>query len=407
MPPGAHGDAVTTGLRLLHVLPSLDPREGGPVQWVKALNRELARRGHTSSVATFDAPDAPHLAGLPFATHPLGPAAGRYRFASGAVARLRALSADHDALIVDGLWQFPGVATMNALRDGPTPYFVFPHGMLDPWFKTTYPLKHLKKLLYWPAFEQRVLRRAAAVIFTNAVEARLARSSFPGSVWTPEVVRFGIEDVPGNGDALRRGFLAKHPHLAGRRLLTYLGRIHEKKGYDLLVEAFAQVKDADPDLHLVFIGPSDAKNAARLSQLVDRFDLGRRSSRIEFVSGDEKWGALYASEAFCLPSHQENFGIAIVEALACGVPVLISDKINIHEEIAAQGAGHVATDTVQGTVQALDAWLGASAADRERMKAAARKCFETAFDIAQAADDLISIIGRRGSATPDAVGARP
>jgi len=382
------------GLRLLHVIPSLDPRDGGPVQWVKALNRELARRGHTSAVASFDAPGAPHLAGLPFATHPLGPGAGRYGFARGAVAQLRALSAQYDALIVDGLWQYPGAATSAALRGRPTPYFVFPHGMLDPWFKNAYPLKHLKKLPYWAAFERRVLRHAAAVIFTNAVEAGLATTSFPSSVWTAETVRFGIEDVPRNGDALRRRFLDTHPELAGRRLLTFLGRLHEKKGYDLLVQAFARIADTDPALHLLFVGPSDAATSAHMSQLVEQSGLGSRITRIDFLSGDDKWGALYASEAFCLPSHQENFGIAIVEALACGVPVLISDKINIHQDIAARHAGFVGTDTVDGTVQTLRAWLDTSADDRERMKTSARRCFESCFEIGNAAHDLLAIIGK-------------
>ena len=393
--PASGGDAMSAALRLLHVIPSLDPRDGGPVQWVRSLNRELARRGHASAVATFDAPGAPHLEGLPFATHPLGPGAGRYRFAPGAVARLRDLSAQHDAVIVAGLWQFPGVAASAALRGRPTPYFVFAHGMLDPWFKAAHRLKHLKKLVYWSAFERRVLRRAAGVVFTNPVEARLATTSFPASTWTAEVVRFGIEDVPRDAAALRRHFLDRHPGLAGRRLLTFLGRLHEKKGYDLLVQAFAEVKDLDPELHLLFVGPSDASASDRLTRLVERDGLRDRVTRIDFLSGDAKWGALYASDAFCLPSHQENFGIAVVEALACGVPVLISDRINIHEGISAAGAGYVGADTLEGTVRVLRAWLDTPDEERARMRTAARRCFETRFGIANAADDLLELIGRR------------
>ena len=85
---------------------------------------------------------------------------------------------EYDAVIVHGIWQYNSFGVWRALAGTATPYFVFPHGMLDPWFKRTYPLKHMKKLLYWPWGEYRVLRDAAAVLFTSEEERQLARESF-------------------------------------------------------------------------------------------------------------------------------------------------------------------------------------------------------------------------------------
>ena len=110
---------------------------------------------------------------------------------------------------------------------------------------------------------------------------------------------------------------------------------------------------------------------------------------LDMLEGDAKWGAFHACEAFLLPSHQENFGIAVVEALACGKPVLISDQVNIWREIEADGAALVAPDTLDGTQSLLRRWLALPDAARAAMGQAARRCFETRFEIGRAAERLL------------------
>ena len=281
---------------------------------------------------------------------------------------------------------------MLALRSLKVPYFVFPHGMLDPWFKAYYPLKHLKKLVYWHLAEKHVLARAKAVVFTNGEEARLARLSFHHAVWNERTVRFGIEPVPQNGAALRQHFRAGFPELAGKRVLLFLGRLHEKKGCDILVRAFASICHLDPRLHLVLAGPANTQVHRDLNGIIEEAALQQRVTRVDFISGERKWGAIYSAELFCLSSHQENFGIAVVEALACGTPVLISNKVNIHEEIARAGAGIVDVDTVEGTVASLRRWIDFPEGKLLQMKQAARECFERHFHVAYAVDDLLNIV---------------
>jgi glycosyltransferase involved in cell wall biosynthesis len=132
---------------------------------------------------------------------------------------------------------------------------------------------------------------------------------------------------------------------------------------------------------------------ARLHRQAETAGLVDRLTFIDFVAGDQKWGLLHAAELFCLPSHQENFGIAIVEALACGTPVLISNKVNIHSDITLARAGLVVDDSVDGVVAGLAQWLILPDEGRQRMRDAARPTFERQFHISRAVDDLLSFAG--------------
>jgi glycosyltransferase involved in cell wall biosynthesis len=185
--------------------------------------------------------------------------------------------------------------------------------------------------------------------------------------------------------------LARFPELAGRRVLLFLSRIHEKKGCDLLIRAFAKV--ADDSLHLVFAGPDQTGWTARLQSLATELGVAERLTWTGMLSGDLKWGALRLAEAFVLPSHQENFGIAVAEALACGTPVLISNKVNIWREIEQDRAGFVDEDDELGTTRLLQRWLGTSADERSQMRKNALASFEARFEVKRAAASLIEALG--------------
>jgi glycosyltransferase involved in cell wall biosynthesis len=263
--------------------------------------------------------------------------------------------------------------------------------MLDPWFKRTYPLKHLKKLFYWPWGEYRVLRDAAAVLFTSEEERRLARESFGLYRCNEVVVNYGTA-APANLDGARDVFFDAFPNLRGQRFLLFLGRLHEKKGCDLLIEAFSKMRFSEP-IHLVMAGPCAQPDYLRHLRRMTAPGAGLISFP-GMLTGDVKWGALSAAEAFVLPSHQENFGIAVVEALACGTPVLISNQINIWREIEADGAGYVENDDLAGTVRLLDRWLATPPEMRLAMEQNATTCFANRFEIERATDSLLAAIAQ-------------
>ncbi len=387
-------------MKILRSTHTVNPALGGPIESIRQSSAALIRRGHEVEIISLDAPGDPWVRDAPLKVHALGPGRGGYGYAPQFSAWIKERRAQFDAVIVHGIWQYSSFGVWRALAGTNTPYFVFPHGMLDPWFKRTYPAKHFKKLLYWPWAEYRVLRDAAAVLFTSEEERRLARDSFALYQCREVVVNYGTAP-PVNLDRARESFLAMQPQLQGKPFLLFLGRLHEKKGCDLLINAFSASRKSNPDLGLSLVMAGPCADDACLHHLKT---LARESGdSILFpgmLTGDAKWGALAAAEAFVLPSHQENFGIAVVEALACGTPVLISNKINIWREIEADGAGYVENDDLTGTSQLLNRWLATGAATRTMMREKARNCFANRFEIERATDSLLAAIANHQSIHP-------
>ena len=165
-------------MKILQVIHSVNPKGGGPIEGIKQLIPALSARGIDTEVMCLDAPDASWTADFPVPLFPLGRKASAYGYSPLAVPWLRANRGRYDAVIANGLWQYTSFAVWRAFRNTRQAYYVYPHGMLDPWFKHQYPAKHFKKWLYWPWAEYRVLRDAAAVLFTSEEERLQARKSF-------------------------------------------------------------------------------------------------------------------------------------------------------------------------------------------------------------------------------------
>ena len=381
-------------MRVLQVISSVDPSGGGPIEGVNQLSAILASAGHSIEIASLDPPDATFVKQSALPVHPLGPTVYSYGFSSKLIPWLRANRARYDAVVVNGLWQFHSFGAWRALRKSNTPYVLYTHGMLDPWFKRRYPLKHLKKWLYWPWAEYRVLRDAQAVLFTCEQERLLARSSFWLYQCNEVVVGLGTSAPLGNPEFEVQDFFKCYPELRNKKLILFMGRIHPKKGCDVLIDAFAKVLAQHRQWRLVIAGPDQLGWQAILSKRAEQVGLASRITWTGMISGATKWGALRTAEAFVLPSHQENFGIAVAEALAVGLPILISDKVNIWREIQADGAGIVEEDTLEGTCKLLQSYVDMPERKIQAMRERARACFEQRFEIRRAAQNLEAVLSR-------------
>lgn len=377
-------------MKLLHVIASVRAAGGGPAEAIRSISAVLQREGHSAEVASLDDPAHPDVAGFPFPVHALGPGRSSYLYAPHFVPWLRRNRARYDAVIIHGLWQYHSFGAWRALHGTPTPCYVFPHGMLDPWFKRTFPLKHLKKSLYWPWADYRVLRDARAVLFTCEQEKLLAPKSF--ALYRANAVVTGLGTAPPPAGVDASPFLDRYPELRGKRILLFMGRLHPKKGCDLLLEAFAATLAKDPAWHLVFAGPDDLQWQPTLAARAAALGVSNRILWTGMLRDAMKWSALFAAEVFALPSHQENFGIAVAESLACGTPVLISREVNIWREIEAAHAGLTAPDTIEGTTSLLIQWQQMPEAERVDMRNRARLCFAQHFDIEHSANRLLTII---------------
>ena len=370
--------ASRSSLHILHVIGSLSPAAGGLPEAVRQLAEAHIAAGDQIELVCLDKPGGTFLAGIACPVHALGPSYfGLYGFSPRLWRWLGANAHRFDGIVMNGVWTFPGLAVRFAARRARKRYGVFAHGALDPWFNRHYPLKHIKKLVYWP-LQYSVLRDAEAVIFTSDTERDLARTSFRPSQWNSVVVPIGINDPEErsrNAAEQIETFYRRLPQLRGRRYLLFLARIHEKKGCDLLIEAFAKTAGSFPGMDLVIAGPDQEGMQARLQRRAEKLGVGNRVHWPGLISGDFKWGALRACDALVLPSHQENFGVAVVESLAVGRPVLISNQVNIWPDIASDGAGLVDDDTQEGTERLLRRWLDLSPAEQESMSGYARDSF--------------------------------
>jgi glycosyltransferase involved in cell wall biosynthesis len=257
---------------------------------------------------------------------------------------------------------------------------VTPHGMLDHY---SVRRSAAKKRIYAAVAERRTLRGASALHFFNAEEAAEAQDFMPLPRYFllpngVEVARFA--GLPGR-DELERMV----PETRGRIVALYLGRIHPKKGLDVFLPAMAKVKA--PELLLVIAGPDEGGYKQEVEALAASLDLAKQIHFVGPVEGDAKRRLLGGSDFFILPSHQEGDSVAIKEALAAGLPVLISDKCH-QPEVEEARAGVVTSDTIDGVA----AGLGILLLQEERAaRGAAARRFAQRFDTAALADRLARV----------------
>lgn len=387
-------------MKILHVIASVDPRGGGPIAGVIASAEVWSRNGHTRHIVSLDPPSAPHVVECPVPVFAVGSKIRpnslarrlipwlRYGYSPHLVRWLKAHSREYDAVIVNGLWNYASFGAWRGLR-GSRPYFLFPHGALDPWFNRAYPKKTILKSIFWKLFEHRVPRDALGVFFTSEEERIASRSSFAPYRAREYVVGYGSKDIGGDAEAQRAVFYERCPGAKDRRFFLFLGRLHKKKGIDLLIDAFARIGGDFPDFDLVIAGPDQTGLKVALERRANLHGIGCRVHWPGMLSGDAKWGAYRASEFFVLPSHQENFGIVVTEAMALSIPVLITNKVNIWREIEADGAGVVVDDDVRSIADGLRRLCMMNAEMRDAIAVKARASFLARYDIENSAMALM------------------
>lgn len=384
-------------MRILHILSSLDPQDGGVSQAVKTIVSNYSwSEVITHEVICLNDDRQSFLKDLDFVVHAIGSGISPWKFNYKLISWFKAHLAEFDFVILHGLWHFQSFALYKGLKrlDSRPKFYIMPHGMLDPYFQraTDRKIKAIRNDIFWRLIEKKLVNFSDGLLFTCEQEKRLAHEPFGGYLPKNElVVGLGV-NTPPPFDIKMKTALQNFLSLISNRFILYLSRIHPKKGVDILVDAFLQLKNdghAMPDL--VIAGPGIESDYGK--NLLTKAD-----SQIHFpgmLEGDAKWGAFYGCEAFVLPSHQENFGIAVVEAMACSKPVLISDQVNIWREISEGGGGIVEKDTVEGTYDLLKKWLVLSKEEKEKMGLQARRVFEEHFTVEMAAKKMAEVLSEK------------
>jgi glycosyltransferase involved in cell wall biosynthesis len=271
---------------------------------------------------------------------------------------------DYDVVHIHAVFSHACLAAASACQRHRVPYIVRPLGSLDPW---SLRQKSFKKQAMWRLGGHKMLRQAAAIHYTTRAEQRLAET--PLGLSRGVVIPLGVNQQAYATTANVAAFRAHHPGLEEHPYVVVLGRLHPKKGLELLIDAFAQA--APDNWRLVVAGEGDPTYTSELKRLADQRTPGRVLF-VGWVEGEEKVAALQGAALLALPSHSENFGLVVVEALACGVPVLVSPHVNLADDVQAVGAGWVVPLHPAALAQGLAEALGRPE-ERERRGAAGRQ----------------------------------
>jgi glycosyltransferase involved in cell wall biosynthesis len=347
-------------LKVLHVLPTLSPSAGGVPTVVSGLVEAQAEAGIEAVVATTNV-DTPsgvyHRPGwdkLANGTVPVfyGEAQVPKLMASLSLANyLRKAIPDFDVVHVHGLYRFPNTAAAYWSRRHGVPYIVVPHGTLDPYLHKRSSSSALwAKRLHERLFALPNLNSASAIHYTAEEERELA--SFLKLRSPSFVVPNGLDwerfrSLPERGELRVRWGIGDAP------LVLFLGRLHFKKGLDLLVPAFDVVRKAKPNARLVIAGPENDGHGQEVRRWVSERGLDSAVHFVGPLEGLDVVRAFVDADVFALPSYTENFGMAVIEAMACALPVVISDQVNIHHEISQADAGLVTHCDVDEVAAAL------------------------------------------------------
>ncbi|TWJ00790.1 glycosyltransferase involved in cell wall biosynthesis [Mucilaginibacter frigoritolerans] len=393
-------------MNLLHVITSMSPENGGPAQGIRTLNNAMLGMGVIREVACVDAPDSAYLGKDEFKIHALGPAKGPWCYSPELIDWLKSNILRFDVVMINGLWLYQSYAAWKVLKKlkketagKPFPrILVMPHGMLDPYFQRASgrKLKAIRNWLYWKLIESKVVNDADGLLFTCETELLLARETFkPYRPKKEYNVGYGVATPQPYNDNLSLAFNQLCPGLNGSPYLLFLSRVHQKKGVDLLLNAYISLHKrlANKNMpKLVIAGPGlDTPFGIMIQQLLENEPEIKKDVFFPgMLTGDAKWGAFYGCEAFVLPSHQENFGIAVVEALACGKPVLISNQVNIWREIMDSGGGLICDDTISGIKNILEKWISLDAAEKVKESNCALNTYQQLFTTSKAASNFFN-----------------
>ena len=331
-------------MRILHAIAGMSPGDGGPTKAVFEMARAVARRGHQVTIlatnkdgaGVLDVPtDRPiHRDGVELRYYPVQ-FPRFFRFSRPLSRALADEIPRSDVVHVHSLYLFHDLVSSRECQRSRVPYVVRPHGSLDPYLFRRHRWR--KKLLeVW--FQDRMLRGAAGIHYTADEERELAEPHVfgaPGFVIPNGLEPSAYEDLPRPGS-----FRSRYPEIGDKKLILFFGRLNFKKGLDVLVDAFDRVRQERDDVHLVLAGP-DGGMRAKVDRWLCQRGIREDATFTGMVQGTRKLELLRDGDLFVLPSYSENFGIAVIEAAVCKMPVLISNRVNIWSAIESAGAGVV------------------------------------------------------------------
>ena len=381
---------MKTKFKILRIITSINPKFGGPTATIIDTSLMLIKQGFEVDILTSDMKKNFFFKSNKIKIINKGPTIfGNYNFNLKQFLWLRKNRNKYDAFIVHGLWQFKTLMARILLKEK---YFVFIHGQLDPFFSENF-FNRFKKKVYWFLFERKNLLYSKPILLTSQGEKRSLKKTFVNTAGIKkEVVRYGIIKPIVNKKKILKKFFKKFPTLKNKEFYLFLGRFHEKKGCEIIIESVKKLKDNFKNI-ILFVGPiTESKYELEVKYLIKKYNLQKKIIISDALSGDLKWGAIIASRAMVLASHGENFGVSLVESLSLGKPVITTNKVNISNEILKFKAGFISRNQTKKFSYILKKFDNLKNKDLIKLSKNARNCFKKNFDLSLTKNDLGSVL---------------
>lgn len=384
-PPAPEEPLSAVSGHWVNVVSHLDARYGGLSAVVPQLVSVIAATtDFTVDVAAFCAPDEvfsfPEYPDLPVTRWPMSRLAWlRDRQLTQS---FRDLLKYADGIHIHGLWEQSTAAAARAARDLGKPYILSAHGMLETWALKN---KRLKKAIYAAVAERENVNGAACLHALTDAEAHDYRRF--GSRCPIAVIPNGVS-IPQNIDP--EPFLVRFPALRGKRIVLFLGRIHFKKGLDILIQAWASVARKWPEAHLVVAGPDFEGTRAVIEALVAERGLNERVLFSGMLRDELKWSALAAAQCFVLPSYSEGLSVSTLEAMGVGLPVIVTEQCNL-PEVAKFETGWVVKSNADWIAASLNEFLRNSRVINQQIGDRGRRLVEDQYNWSSVAQKMSEV----------------
>jgi glycosyltransferase involved in cell wall biosynthesis len=380
----------TKKIKLLRIIPTLDPSFGGPSFATIESSIILSQKGVKVDIITCDSTNKSFKKLKDIRIINFGPNyLGNYRLNFKIYNWLKKNRDKYDIFIVHGVWTYLSLIARLLIKNK---YFIFTHGQLDPFFSKNF-LKVIKKKLYWFFFEKSNLLQSKKVLVTSKKEIKFLKNTFVNTDGIKfKKIQYGIVKENFNKKKILSKFYKKFKYLKNKNFYLFLGRYHEKKGCDILIESINNLKNEFNDV-ILMCGPLENSNYLKnLHNLIKKYNLEKKVILSDAIYGDLKWGAIVESKAMLLASHGENFGVALVESLSLGKPVITTNKVGISDDIIKYKAGIISNDDVASFTRNFKKFINYSKNKNKNMSINAIKCFNSNFDLKSNHNSLFNLL---------------
>jgi len=378
---------IKANKKILRIITTLDPSYGGPSNAIISSTLMLKKKGYDVEILTSDLKNQTFYKKKDIKIYNIGSHFFSKSFNFNIFFWLLKNRFKYTHFVIHGIWEINSLAARILLKKK---YYIFTHGMFNNFFSTK-KFKSKKKKIYWKLIERKNLILSNSILLTSKLEKKSLVKTYVNTLGIKKkVINYGIIKPNFNKKIVIKNFYKKFPKLKNVFFLIYIGRFHEKKGCDIIIQSLKKISNKNFDLKLFLAGPNNSYKGY-LKNLTKNLNLDKKIIWSGAIYGDLKWGAISASNGMVLCSHGENFGVSIAESLSCSKPVIISNKVNIYKEIHSSKSGFVTKDNIQSFSKALIKFIKLNKRSRLKMSTNALACFKKYFDIEKSENGLEKI----------------